>query len=76
MDDMTRMSVQINLVDTQFGIGSPNILMPINISPVQDGIVCPEPTLQALGTEQRNLLCRAAQPSVPSSDAELHGAKG
>ncbi|GFZ21719.1 COBRA-like protein-7 precursor [Actinidia rufa] len=44
--DLTQMSTRIDLVGTQFGVGSPNIPMPANISLANDGFVCPKPTLQ------------------------------
>lgn len=46
--DMTQMSTQINLVGTQFGVGSPNVPMPANISLANDGFVCPKPALQGI----------------------------
>lgn len=44
--DLTQMSVRVGLVGTQFGVGPPNVPMPTNISLVNDGWVCPDPTMQ------------------------------
>lgn len=44
--DQTQMGVRIALVGTQFGVGSPGVPMPQNISLVNDGWVCPRPTMQ------------------------------
>ncbi|XP_028068254.1 COBRA-like protein 7 [Camellia sinensis] len=53
--DLTQMSVQIDLVGTQFGVGSPSVPMPSNISLANDGFVCPKPTLQ--GTSEMQVCC-------------------
>ncbi|KAL2459686.1 COBRA-like protein 7 [Forsythia ovata] len=44
--DLTQMSVQVDLVGTQFGIGAPDVPLPNNISLVNDGWVCPKPSNQ------------------------------
>lgn len=44
--DQTQMGVQVGLVGTQFGVGAPNVPMPHNISLVNDGWICPKPTVQ------------------------------
>lgn len=44
--DSTQMGVQVELVGTQFGVASPNVPMPLNISLVNDGWVCPRPSMQ------------------------------
>lgn len=44
--DLTQMSVQVGLVGTQFGVAPPNAPMPENISLVNDGWVCPKPSMQ------------------------------
>lgn len=44
--DETQMGVRIALVGTQFGVGSPDVPMPLNISLVNDGWLCPRPTMQ------------------------------
>ncbi|XAR49666.1 hypothetical protein NMG60_11032932 [Bertholletia excelsa] len=53
--DTTQMSVQIDLVGTQFGVGSPSIPMPANISLANDGFVCPTATLQ--GKSEMQVCC-------------------
>lgn len=49
--DTTQTSVQIKIVGTQFGVGSPNVPMPSNISLENDGFICPKPSMQ--GTDLR-----------------------
>ena len=44
--DTTQMQIQVQFVGTQFGVGSPNVPMPTNVSLVNDGFVCPKPTMQ------------------------------
>lgn len=44
--DMTQMSALIELVGTEFGVGSPAVPMPSNISLANDGFICPRPTMQ------------------------------
>lgn len=44
--DVTQMQVQVKLLGTQFGVASPNVPMPTNVSLVNDGFVCPKPTMQ------------------------------
>ncbi|KAL8263409.1 hypothetical protein R6Q59_024758 [Mikania micrantha] len=53
--DVNQMSVRVDLVGTQFGVGSPDVPMPANISLVNDGFICPRPTLQ--GTRVMNVCC-------------------
>ncbi|KAA8549000.1 hypothetical protein F0562_000684 [Nyssa sinensis] len=53
--DTTQMSVQINLIGTQFGVGSPDVPMPTNISLANDGFVCPTPTMQ--GRSEMQVCC-------------------
>ncbi|PON88197.1 COBRA-like protein [Trema orientale] len=53
--DLTQMSVQVNLVGTQFGVGSPSVPMPKNISLVNDGFVCPKPVMQ--GKNEMQVCC-------------------
>ncbi|CAL5393402.1 unnamed protein product [Camellia sinensis] len=53
--DMTQMSAQIDLVGTQFGVGSNSTPMPANISLVNDGFVCPTHILQ--GTSDMQVCC-------------------
>ncbi|KAK4483290.1 hypothetical protein RD792_010475 [Penstemon davidsonii] len=48
--DLTQMSAQIELVGTQFGVGPRSVPMPRNISLVNDGWVCPRPTMQGNST--------------------------
>lgn len=44
--DITQMSAQIDLLGTQFGVGSPDVPMPTNITLANDGWLCPAPTMQ------------------------------
>ncbi|KAK6138785.1 hypothetical protein DH2020_027471 [Rehmannia glutinosa] len=55
--DLTQMSVRVELVGTQFGVGPRDVPMPTNISLVNDGWVCPEPTLRVT-IENHNALGR------------------
>ncbi|XP_058203159.1 COBRA-like protein 7 [Rhododendron vialii] len=53
--DTTQTSAQIDLVGTQFGVGSPDVPMPTNITLANDGWLCPAPTMQ--GTSQMQVCC-------------------
>ncbi|KAK6161044.1 hypothetical protein DH2020_004425 [Rehmannia glutinosa] len=53
--DLTQMSVRVELVGTQFGVGPRDVPMPTNISLVNDGWVCPEPTLR--GNRSMEVCC-------------------
>ncbi|CAK9187500.1 unnamed protein product [Ilex paraguariensis] len=53
--DMTQMSVQIQLVGTEYGVGDPDVPMPSNISLVNDGFICPTPAKQ--GTNKMQVCC-------------------
>ncbi|KAI8566016.1 hypothetical protein RHMOL_Rhmol02G0006400 [Rhododendron molle] len=53
--DITQMSAQIDLLGTQFGVGSPDVPMPTNITLANDGWLCPAPTMQ--GTSQMQVCC-------------------
>lgn len=44
--DVNQMSVEVDFVGTQFGVDSPAVPMPSNISLVNDGFVCPRPSMQ------------------------------
>lgn len=44
--DTTQTTAQIIIVGTQFGVGSPSVPMPLNISLENDGFVCPKPSMQ------------------------------
>nr|XP_043607993.1 COBRA-like protein 7 [Erigeron canadensis] len=44
--DLNQMSVRVGFVGTQFGVGSPDIPMPDDLFLVNDGFVCPTPTMQ------------------------------
>lgn len=44
--DLTQMSVQVELVGTQFGVAPPDAPMPANISLVIEGWICPKPSMQ------------------------------
>ncbi|XP_004229282.1 COBRA-like protein 7 [Solanum lycopersicum] len=50
--DTTQTSVQIKIVGTQFGVGSPNVPMPSNISLENDGFICPKPSMQGKSVMQ------------------------
>lgn len=54
--DQTQMGVQVDLVGTQFGVGSPDVPMPQNISLVNDGWLCPKPSTQ--GKSVMQVCCR------------------
>ncbi|KAL4560268.1 hypothetical protein LXL04_032418 [Taraxacum kok-saghyz] len=53
--DVTQMSVEVDFVGTQFGVDSPDVPMPSNISLANDGFVCPRPTMQ--GTRVMQVCC-------------------
>ncbi|KAL5541906.1 hypothetical protein UlMin_009616 [Ulmus minor] len=53
--DLTQMQVQVKLVGTQFGVASPNVPMPSNISLANDGFSCSKPTMQ--GTNEMQVCC-------------------
>nr|XP_043609498.1 COBRA-like protein 7 [Erigeron canadensis] len=53
--DVNQMSVKVDFVGTQFGVGSTRVPMPRNISLANDGFVCPTPTMQ--GTRVMNVCC-------------------
>ncbi|KAK9068369.1 hypothetical protein SSX86_012482 [Deinandra increscens subsp. villosa] len=53
--DVNQMSVRVDLVGTEFGVGSPDVPMPSNISLVNDGFRCPRPSMQ--GTRVMNVCC-------------------
>ncbi|GMI66612.1 ARABIDOPSIS THALIANA SEC61 BETA 1, SEC61 BETA 1, COBRA-like protein-7 precursor [Hibiscus trionum] len=44
--DTTQMEVSVELVGTQFGVGAPDVPMPLNISLVNDGYTCVNATNQ------------------------------
>lgn len=44
--DLTQMSVQVQLVGTEFGIPPGNVSLPTNITLLNDGFICPNPTMQ------------------------------
>ncbi|KAL3648641.1 hypothetical protein CASFOL_005044 [Castilleja foliolosa] len=46
--DSTQMGIRVELVGTQFGVGPRGVPMPANISLVNDGWICPAPTVQAI----------------------------
>ncbi|XP_031113208.1 COBRA-like protein 7 [Ipomoea triloba] len=48
--DSTQTSARVELVGTQFGVGPGNAPMPSNISLVNDGFICPKPSLQGNST--------------------------
>ncbi|CAI9776207.1 unnamed protein product [Fraxinus pennsylvanica] len=62
--DLTQMSVQVDLVGTQFGVGAPDVPLPINISLVNDGWVCPKPSNQGMSVLQ---VCCARDPKFKSN---------
>ncbi|KAJ7955179.1 COBRA-like protein [Quillaja saponaria] len=53
--DLTQMQVQIKLLGTQFGVASPNVPMPSNITLANDGFLCPKPT--APGKSEMHVCC-------------------
>ncbi|KAK6930221.1 COBRA, plant [Dillenia turbinata] len=59
--DLSQMGVQVNLVGTQFGVASPSVPMPQNISLANDGYSCPKSTMQ--GTNEMQVCC----PRNPNS---------
>ncbi|XP_076944352.1 COBRA-like protein 7 [Bidens hawaiensis] len=63
--DVNQMSVRVDLVGTQFGVGAPDVPMPRNISLVNDGFVCPRPTMQ--GTRVMNVCC-TKDPNAVTND--------
>ncbi|PIN19241.1 hypothetical protein CDL12_08094 [Handroanthus impetiginosus] len=62
--DLTQMSVRVELVGTQFGVGHRNVPMPSNISLVNDGWVCPDPTMQGNSTME---VCCTRDPKFKSN---------
>ncbi|KAL0414796.1 UNVERIFIED_CONTAM: COBRA-like protein 7 [Sesamum radiatum] len=62
--DLTQMSVRVELVGTQFGVAPPDAPMPSNISLVNDGWVCPRPTMQGNRTLQ---VCCTRDPKFKSN---------
>ncbi|KAK9281174.1 hypothetical protein L1049_004069 [Liquidambar formosana] len=53
--DWNQMSIQIQLVGTQFGVGAPDVPMPSTITLANDGYLCPPPTQQ--GNNVTNVCC-------------------
>ncbi|XP_062108700.1 COBRA-like protein 7 [Humulus lupulus] len=53
--DLTQMSVQVKMVGTQFGVASPSVPLPTNISLANDGFVCAKPTMQ--GKSEMQVCC-------------------
>ncbi|KAJ0035793.1 hypothetical protein Pint_24410 [Pistacia integerrima] len=53
--DLTQMQVQVEMVGTQFGVKSPAVPMPKNISLANDGFLCSQATMQ--GTSQMQACC-------------------
>ncbi|KZV50985.1 COBRA-like protein 7-like [Dorcoceras hygrometricum] len=62
--DLTQMSVRVGLVGTQFGVGFPSVPMPSNISLVNDGWICPKPSVQGNSTMQ---VCCTRDPKFKSN---------
>ncbi|KAL0457460.1 UNVERIFIED_CONTAM: COBRA-like protein 7 [Sesamum latifolium] len=62
--DLTQMSARVELVGTQFGVAPPDAPMPSNISLVNDGWVCPRPTMQGNRTLQ---VCCTRDPKFKSN---------
>ncbi|KAL0348620.1 UNVERIFIED_CONTAM: COBRA-like protein 7 [Sesamum angustifolium] len=62
--DLTQMSARVELVGTQFGVAPPDAPMPSNISLVNDGWVCPKPTMQGNRTLQ---VCCTRDPKFKSN---------
>ncbi|KAJ4968687.1 hypothetical protein NE237_015388 [Protea cynaroides] len=53
--DVNQMEVIVDLVGTQFGVASPSVPMPSNISLVNTGFICPQPTMQ--GSSEMTVCC-------------------
>ncbi|XP_062083476.1 COBRA-like protein 7 [Humulus lupulus] len=53
--DGKQTGVVIQLVGTQFGVGTPDVPMPVNISLANEGYFCPSPTTQ--GNNEMHLCC-------------------
>ncbi|XP_071694601.1 COBRA-like protein 7 [Rutidosis leptorrhynchoides] len=53
--DLNQMSVKVEFVGTQFGVGAPDVPMPEDVFLVNDGYVCPTPTMQ--GTRVMDVCC-------------------
>ncbi|GAB2265857.1 COBRA-like protein 7 [Dionaea muscipula] len=62
--DLTQMEVQVNLIGTQFGAAPPGVPMPNNISLVNDGFLCPTPSMQGNATM---LVCCTINPDAKSA---------
>ncbi|CAH9136757.1 unnamed protein product [Cuscuta epithymum] len=62
--DLTQTSVQVDLVGTQFGVGLVNAPMPSNISLVNDGFLCPKPSIRGNSTM---LVCCAKDPKFKAN---------
>lgn len=46
--DVNQMSVTVDLVGTEFGVGVGSFPLPHNVSLVNDGFLCPQPTIQGI----------------------------
>ncbi|KAM7519736.1 hypothetical protein LguiB_018698 [Lonicera macranthoides] len=46
--DVNQMSAQIDFLGMVFGVGAPRVHMPSNVSIVNEGFICPRPTMQVL----------------------------
>ncbi|KAL1548149.1 COBRA-like protein 7 [Salvia divinorum] len=63
--DLTQMSVQVQLVGTQFGVAPPDAPMPANISLVNEGWICPKPSLQGNSTME---VCCTRDPKFKANE--------
>ncbi|GAV91051.1 COBRA domain-containing protein [Cephalotus follicularis] len=59
--DLTQMQVQIQLVGTQFGVASPAVPLPANITLANDGFKCPAATK---GTNELQVCCTKDANSI------------
>lgn len=62
--DFSQMSAVVDLVGTQFGVAPPRAPMPVNISLVNDGWVCPKSTMEGTNTMQ---VCCKRDPKFKSN---------
>lgn len=62
--DLTQMSVQVEMVGTQFGVKSPAVPMPSNVSLANDGFNCPKPSMQGNSTME---VCCVKDPNAKAT---------
>ncbi|KAG9139749.1 hypothetical protein Leryth_021438 [Lithospermum erythrorhizon] len=64
--DESQMGVRVEMVGTQFGVGSASVPMPQNVTLVNDGWTCPKPTL--LGKATMHVCCHK-DPNFKANEA-------